>query len=274
MVEKTESFARNFHREDEITCIFANNDLQNISVFAYDTVDSTNTRAKLFAKSCVAGISPAIFISRAQSAGRGTRARTFESPDGAGLYMSLLFPENMLNSDPIYLTSYAALTVSRAISLLSDGKIEPKIKWVNDIVIADKKLAGILTEASLSDSGEKFFIVGIGINLMTANHSNEVLGLMTSLSEHGVEIDTYELAASITRAFFSSLGEFGSPKITEEYKSLSSLISRRVCITGTDCGCVGTAIDIDENRAIVIKLDDGSIKKYFSGDASIRPTGD
>ena len=115
LVEKDEFFARNARREEEIKCYFANNCLQNIEVFAYETVDSTNTRAKLYAKSCGAGLTPAIFISRAQSAGRGTRARTFESPFGAGLYMSVLLPQNMVLGEPTHLTSYTAVAVSRAI---------------------------------------------------------------------------------------------------------------------------------------------------------------
>jgi len=273
-VERWESFARNLLAEENLKRDLANKGLQNISLFAYDTVDSTNTRAKLFASSRVAGISPAIFISRAQSAGRGTRARTFESPEGAGLYMSILLPGSAASKNPQLLTSYTAVAVSRAIFSASGGKIKPRIKWVNDIVLSDRKLGGILTEAAYNDRGERFFIVGIGINLSPAAHSDEVLSLMTTLFECGFKIDAHELLCHIACEFFSSLDTYDSDVITEQYRALSSLIGRRVEISGIDDGCIATAIDIDNNRAIVIRRDDGSIKKYCSGDVSIRPKGE
>lgn len=268
-----QSFVTNAGAEEKIKCLLVNNGLQNIDVFAYDDVDSTSTRAKLFAKNRVAGITPAIFISRAQSAGRGTRARTFESPAGAGLYMSLLFSENMISGDPTHLTSYTAVVAARAIFALSRGKIKPKIKWVNDIVVADKKLGGILTESSFSASGERFFIVGIGINLESAPHSEQVKSLMTTLSECGAKIGAFDLLCEITRSFFASLDMFDKEQITEEYKSLCSIIGRRISISGVTDGCFATAIDIDDDRALVVKCDDGLIKKYYSGDVTIRLKG-
>ena len=274
LVEKDEFFARNARREEEIKCYFANNCLQNIEVFAYETVDSTNTRAKLYAKSCGAGLTPAIFISRAQSAGRGTRARTFESPFGAGLYMSVLLPQNMVSGEPTHLTSYTAVAVSRAIFKESCKKLTPKIKWVNDLVINDKKLGGILTEASFTDLGEGFFIVGIGINLKDGEHTNEVRQLMTSLDECGVSYNETSLTFAIVNEFFTSLEIFDSDFITSEYRALSSLIGRAVTVSGTENAHRATVIDIDNDRAILLQLEDGSIKKYFSGDVTIRPQGD
>ncbi len=273
-MEKSWSFAINAEMQTEINRIFANNGLQNVAVFAYDTVDSTNTRAKLFAKSCGAGLTPAIFISRAQSAGRGTRARSFESPLGAGLYMSILLPAHLVPKNPSHLTSYTAVAVSRAIEGVTGGAVKPLIKWVNDLVVADKKLGGILTEASFTDLGEGFFIVGIGINLKDGEHTNEVRQLMTSLDECGVSYNETSLAFAIVNEFFTSLEIFDSDFITSEYRALSSLIGRAVTVSGTENTCRATVIDIDNDRAILLQLEDGSIKKYFSGDVTIRPKGD
>lgn len=273
-MERSESFARNFCKEEEIKRIFANNSLQNIGVFAYDTVDSTNTRAKLFAKNCDAGVSPAIFISRAQSAGRGTRARTFESPFGAGLYLSILLPKKMIHGEPMHLTSYTAVIVSSAIERITEGKLAPKIKWVNDLVVCDKKLCGILTEAAFCKCEDAFFIVGIGINLKRGEHSPEVRSLMTSFEDLGIEVDEQALLLATVKSFFSSLDKFDSDEITEKYRSLSSLIGRRVNVSAGNDVITATALTIDNDRAIVIRLDDGSIKKYFSGDVSLRPKGE
>ena len=95
--------------------------LQKCAVFEYEITDSTNTRAKLFAKNRGAEEkSPAIFVARGQYAGRGTRGRTFESPVGAGVYISVLVYEKILPSEAQRLTATAAVAVSLCASL---GKI-------------------------------------------------------------------------------------------------------------------------------------------------------
>ena len=272
-MKPTTAFARNLAKEEEISRILANKGLQNIAVFAYDLTDSTNTRAKLFAERSVAGVTPAIFISRAQSAGRGTRARAFESPVG-GLYMSILLPKSTLNGNPQSLTSYCAVIAARACEAATGGKVSPKIKWVNDLVVSDRKLGGILTESAFTDSGERFFIVGIGINLFPAPHSEPVLGLMTTLCDEGASISDTELLSYITAEFFSSLDTFDSDSVTREYVERSSLIGREVEISGTEHSGFATVHSIDYDRAILLKFSDGSIKRYYSGDVSIRPKGD
>ena len=273
-MEKSWSFATNAEMQAEINRIFANNGLQNVAVFTYDTVDSTNTRAKLFAKSCGAGLTPAIFISRAQSAGRGTRARSFESPLGAGLYMSILLPAHLVPENPAHLTSYTAVAVSRAIEGVTCGAVKPLIKWVNDLVVADKKLGGILTEASFCDNGEAFYVVGIGINLCPAPHSDEVSAIMTTLADLGAPVSYTDFLCAVASEFFSSVSEYGSDRVTAEYRALSSLIGRQVILSGTEDGCIATVTDIDNDRAIVLRKDDGTLKKYVSGDVSIRPKGE
>ena len=186
-MEKSWSFTTNAEMQAEINRIFANNGLQNVAVFAYDTVDSTNTRAKLFAKSCGAGLTPAIFISRAQSAGRGTRGRSFESPIDSGLYISFLFYPDLSAVDAAHLTTYAATRVCRAIDRISEGTAEaPRIKWVNDIYIGEKKLSGILTEGAPDEQGNLCYaVVGIGINLKSGALSKFNLRRGTAKSPYG-----------------------------------------------------------------------------------------
>ena len=98
---------------EEILRIFENLRLRKPHIFCYDETDSTNVRARAFAESGEnVGRAPAIFFSRAQSAGRGTRGRTFESPSGGGAYVSLLFYPDRLPSG-VGITAYAAVATAK-----------------------------------------------------------------------------------------------------------------------------------------------------------------
>ena len=205
---------------------FVNVGLQNIRLFEYENTDSTNTRAKLFAKNRPAeDKSPAIFFARAQSAGRGTRGRDFESPADAGAYMSILFYPELFAADSGKITGFSAVCVCRVLHRLMLRTA--KIKWVNDLTVNDKKLAGILTEGAVDENGRlAYAIVGIGINTKKAQHSPEVAARMTSLDEEGINISPRELTDLICEEFFAKIGEIGTDATLNEYRSLSALSDR------------------------------------------------
>ncbi|MBR5903572.1 MAG: biotin--[Clostridia bacterium] len=108
-------------------------------VYVYDCVDSTNTRAKEDKT-----MSLGIICARAQTAGRGRLGRSFHSPDGDGIYMSFLIYPDGSAQDATAMTAYAAVKACRAISRFTDAEV--RIKWVNDLILGGRKLAGILTE--------------------------------------------------------------------------------------------------------------------------------
>ena len=130
----------------------------------FDTVDSTNTvclqRASSGDRSTYAA------VAGGQTRGRGRRGRSFFSPDGTGLYMSILLrPEGLQADQAVRFTTVAAVAVSEAIEDVS-GKTA-SIKWVNDIYVSGRKACGILTEASFNpeDGTLDYAVVGIGINV-------------------------------------------------------------------------------------------------------------
>ena len=131
--------------------------LPEAGVQALDTVDSTNLRLKEAAR---AGrvFPPFLLAAERQTAGRGRLGRRFVSPAG-GLYMSLLLPWQP-GRDPAAITLLSAVSVCRAIE--EETALRPKIKWVNDIFVNERKVCGILAEA-----GDSWVITGIGVNLLT-----------------------------------------------------------------------------------------------------------
>ena len=260
-----------FDLKCRLNSVFESLTLQKPHIFCYDLTDSTNTRAKCFAESGEnVGCAPAIFFSRAQSAGRGTRSRTFESPQDAGAYVSFLFyPERLPGGAGI--TAYAAVAAARAVDSLSGGRLTTRIKWVNDLVINDKKLGGILSESRLNGDGCDYAIVGIGINLRTDGHSPEVTDIMTSLADVGVDTTPHELALALTREFFAHLEEAGEESTLEEYRSRSSIIGREVTLSRSEKSEAVHVIRIDGDGSLIVKDKNGCEHKYNSGDVSIRP---
>lgn len=246
--------------------------LQNAPVFEYEITDSTNTRAKLFANSRAAEErTPAIFVSRAQSAGRGTRGRAFESPLGGGLYLSILIYPELSAPDATGITALAAVGCCRALDKLLGDEVVG-IKWVNDIYSGEKKLAGILTEGAVDTVGrQKYAVIGIGINLCDAEHSDEVREIMTSVEELGFEIDPAELAAEICKQIFELLPTVGTESLRAEYKGRSVILGKQIEIRTCEGIFSEIAVDFDEKLSLVTESSDGKIKKYVSGDVSVRP---
>ena len=245
--------------------------MQNISLFYYQKTDSTNTRAKLFAKSRSAeDKSPAVFLTRAQSAGRGTRGRSFESPEDGGLYLSLLIYPDIHGKDAYLLTCAAAVAVCRAIEKKHTG-IAPRIKWVNDVYVGDKKLCGILTEGECREDGSlRYAVIGIGINIKNAPHSPEVAAIMTSLENEGVIADTPSLAAKVISELLTLVGDKAA--VLDEYRTRSMLIGREVEISSGGAASTECVVGIDDECALLTRGADNTTKRYISGDVKIRPT--
>jgi len=201
------------------------------------TVDSTNTYLKQRANGLP---DRTVVIAKSQTAGKGTRERSFISPEG-GLYMSVL----LKNVVPDLLTVCAGVSVADAIAELDADK-NPKIKWVNDVLINGKKVCGILTEAS---SGN--YIVGIGINI---KHSDKLPDTATAL---GFEMPPEK----ILEKFFYYLDN----DVMDKYRAYSSVLSQRIKFGERE----GIAAAILDNGNLKVKLDSEEIVILNSGEVSI-----
>ena len=129
----------------------------------FKTIDSTNNFAKSLAQ--LGAVHGTTVISEVQTQGRGRMGRSFYSPLGMGIYMSVILRPELSVEHSLLITSCAAVAVAEAIERVAG--IDCKIKWVNDIYAGNKKLCGILTEASVNveQGGLEYAIVGMGINV-------------------------------------------------------------------------------------------------------------
>ena len=242
---------------------------KNLPIIVYKIIDSTNTQAKLSADR--EQYKDAVFVASAQTAGRGRLGRSFISEGGKGLYLSILLGGPFAPDFAVSLTTYMAVIAARCIEKLSDTN--PQIKWVNDIYLGGKKLAGILTEGKADESSEAlgYAVVGIGINLLKQEFDSEVKSIATTLEDEcGKKVDVNTLAAMIVKEFFENIPLTGTTEIAKEYKSRSFLIGERVNVIKPTETYEALVTDITDKCELVLKLDDGKTEILSTGEVSVR----
>ena len=232
-------------------------------ILFYEEIDSTNTRAKEYAKEHK-NSDTVVFIADSQTAGRGRRGRSFVSNKGAGIYISILTYPDEAGFDATSATAKASVSLSRAVEAVSNCDV--KIKWVNDLYLGGKKLAGILTEGEMEKDGKiAYQVVGMGINVYKNAISEEIKDIATSIEgETGIGIDRSKLAAAIIKYHLNYTGDFYN-----EYKSRSFIIGKRVTVMKLTESYEAKVVDIDSDFSLIIERD-GKQERLFSGEISLK----
>lgn len=232
-------------------------------ITALDTVDSTNTRLKELAKAGAPEFT--VLTAEEQTAGRGTAGRTFCSPRGEGLYLSVLLRPRAGLEDLLTLTGWVATAVREGIQAACGAPT--RIKWLNDIYLNGRKLCGILTELPpLQGEGADYVVVGVGVNVTqsAAAFARQGLeGIATSLALEGYAVSREALLAAI----LESLGEMyrAFPRQRADYlaryRAHCLTLGRRVrCADGT----VGRAVGIDDSFALAV-AGEGGVRTVNAG---------
>lgn len=184
-------------------------------IHVFDQVDSTNTVLKAMAAQ--GAPHGTVVAALEQTAGRGTRGRTFSSPPG-GLYLSLLLRPQVELSQLFSLTGWVAVAVREAVEQACGAPAS--IKWLNDIYLNRRKLCGILTELSLlgESSEPDYVVIGVGINLTQDAQTFRALGLngiATSLALEGYPVEPNHMALTLLRCLHTMAQQF--PQAREDY---------------------------------------------------------
>lgn len=243
------------------------------SLLWFDTIDSTNTRAKeLAAQGAPHGT---VLIADQQTGGRGRLGRSFHSPAGTGIYLSLILRPNCAPSDLMHLTCAVAVAACDAVEAVCG--IRPGIKWTNDLVYGRKKLAGILTELGLSPTGTvSYAVIGIGMNCGQgeADFPPELREMAGSLhSVTGAELDRAQVAAALLDALYRMDQALLTDRsgIMDLYRKDCITLGKEISLVKAD-GSVrhGTAMDIDEAGGLMVSFADGTQETVTSGEVSVR----
>lgn len=233
-------------------------------IYHFDSIESTNDKAYQLAEE---GASEGtLVIAEAQSKGRGRMGRKWTSPKSGGIYMSLVLRPDLETDEIPAITLITATAIINAIKKVTG--LEAGMKWPNDILIGGKKVCGILTEIKAQPDMVDFLILGIGINVNTAKGKLPPEGTSIKI-EAGKETSRMELVQNVLieiENVYSKFKRKGFSSLRKECKNFSSVLGRRVKIEEHHRKIEGTAFDIDEKGALIIKDDEGNLKRVFSGD--------
>lgn len=238
----------------------------------FETITSTNDVLKSMAKE--GAEHGTVLIANQQTGGRGRLGRSFLSPSDVGIYMSVLLRPNCVPAELMHLTCAAAQAACSAIEC--SAGISPGIKWTNDIVFQEKKLAGILTEMSLNqDQTVAYAIIGIGINCCQSelDFPEEIRGFAGSLSMvSGKNIDRAAVAAAMVDAFYQMDKMLLSDRdsIMESYCHKCITLGQYISIVRGDDIQHGKALSVRDDGALIVEYDDGHVSAVNSGEVSIR----
>ncbi len=239
------------------------------SVLHYEEVASTQDIARKLARQ--GAEEGTVVIAEKQTGGRGRRGRSWTSPDG-GLYLSIILRPNLEPARAIQLPLVAGVAVARAIKKVTT--LQPKLKWPNDIIIAGKKVGGILTETSTRPGKIDHIVLGIGLNVNTARSlfPEAIRETATSLAEEsGQNVSPLELLQCLFGKFEALYVEFlagGFDKIREQWKAMSNTIGSRVKINSGGAEIEGEALDIDSEGFLLLRKGNKDVERVISGDVS------
>ena len=246
---------------------YLNGNAMRGNIEVYDTIDSTNRRAKaLAAEGAPEGT---LVVARAQEAGHGRFQRAFHSPKDLGAYFSLILRPKWTAERAVLLTALTAVAMARAIERVAP--VEIAIKWVNDLYIGNKKVCGILCEAGMDfESAQMDYVVaGIGVNIARQEFPEAIQSIATSI---GNETD---LPISADRVIAETINELSGMRLNDadavmaEYRARSNVIGRRIRVLRGDDSIPALAVDIDMDGSLIVETAAGR-QTLRSGEISIR----
>ena len=245
---------------------------RHLKLQVFPSISSTNTVLKQLAQEDTPA--PLALVAGEQTAGRGRLGRTFYSPAGTGLYLSLLLRPDLPVTEAVSLTACAAVSAAEALESLSHAPIG--IKWVNDLFLGGKKICGILTEAGLEgETGRmSYVIIGIGVNLRTPEGDfpediRETAGSV--FGETAVPDLRNRLAAGILDRLLRYAEAPSAPAVFEGYRSRSLAPGQQIRILSPGREPESAlALEIERDYALRVRMPDGEERVLRSGEISIR----
>lgn len=246
---------------------------KNNPIYIYDTIDSTNTKARQLALD--GAPDGTIVIACQQTGGRGRLGRNFFSPR-EGIYMSLIIKPTFDLSKSILITSAAAVAVTEAIETVCG--VQAGIKWVNDVYVSGKKVCGILSEGlpNIETGRIDTVIIGIGLNTSLKGFPQELLKTAGAIEG---DYSRSALAAAIAGRTVELASTVENREFIETYKKKSLVLGKTITVykgvyrsnpQQEISGRTARVIDIDENGGLVVLYSDGTGEALKSGEISVR----
>lgn len=238
------------------------------TIHFYDQVESTN----LLAVELAQGDAPegVVVLADQQLSGRGRGSRSWHSPAGVGIYCSVILRPQVEPEKGQLITLMAGVSIAKAIERQTE--LSPRVKWPNDVLINDKKVAGILLEARVSGARIGYAVIGFGINAnngrgdlpedIRANASSLRMELKKTVDRGALVIEIFSELEKLYHNF--QRGDFSV--ILEQWRHYSSTLGQRVRIWRKDKATEGLAFDLTENGGLLVTLAEGKQIVFHAGD--------
>jgi BirA family biotin operon repressor/biotin-[acetyl-CoA-carboxylase] ligase len=238
------------------------------TIHCYDAVESTNLTAIELAQQ--GEPEGTVILADEQLSGRGRGSRSWHSPAGVGIYCSIVLRPKMAPAKAQLITLMAGVSIVKAIALRTG--LSPRVKWPNDIMINDKKVAGILLESRVSGGQIGYSVIGFGINVnngsadlpedIRVNASSLLMELKKPVDRSTLVI---EIFSELERLYHRFQRE-DFPVILEQWRHYSSTLGQRVRIWQKDKATEGIAVDLAEDGGLLVKLEGGKKVVIHAGD--------
>lgn len=236
-------------------------------ILVYNSTSSTNDIAIEYAKN--KKNNGLVIFSEEQIAGRGRMGTKWISGQADSILCSIVLTESKCNAELLCLTM--AVAVAEAVGKV--GSSEAKIKWPNDIILNGKKVAGILLESELNNSGNTY-IVGIGINCHQSKESFpvELQSFATSIDiESRTKCDRISLSKRLLTSIDHWLETAGknSKDVTQQWRKLSIHLSHRTTLIFNGTKFTGNCTGIDPEKGLILQLDTGGVRMFDAAHTTI-----
>ncbi len=234
----------------------------------FPEIESTNRFA--FKRAQEGGEEGEVVIAETQTQGKGRMGRSWFSPPGLSLYLSVILKPKLPPASTPQITLVAAVALAETVQDFLQAP--PAIKWPNDIMVGGRKLAGILTESSCDSERVHFVVVGIGVNLnlpaeLLPEAIRERATSLLILTQTQVDRTSFasQLIQSLDRCY-GELGDKGFPWIARRWESFFDLRGRRIEVGMAEERLSGIARGIDADGALILEEDSGALRRIIAGE--------
>jgi len=241
------------------------------TLWCYRETDSTNDIA--IDRAAEGALEGAVVLAEAQRRGRGRFQRKWLSPPGANVLASVILRPEVHPSLVSQLVITAAVAVAEALRAQHD--LDAQIKWPNDVHVGGRKIAGILAELSAEAEQTNHVVIGIGLNV-NMTRSELPRAVRSTATSVQIELDRAvsrldvlaELLAQIEK-WYERWRRDGFAPVKARWTELSSSVGRRVEVVSGATKLTGLVADLDDDGALLLRLDSGLIRKAASGDMTV-----
>jgi BirA family biotin operon repressor/biotin-[acetyl-CoA-carboxylase] ligase len=240
------------------------------SILRYDGVSSTNDVARELA---AAGAGEGVcVIARAQTAGRGRQGRSWSSPPGEGLYLSLILRPQIKAADSAIVTLAAAVGVAETFKL--DFEVPVDIKWPNDVLASGRKICGILVESAIQNDQLQYAVMGIGVNIAQQSFPDHLAVNATSLlleTRRRIEPEDFAQPMLERLEYWYRTAMTHPDQVIERWEELSSYARGRLVGVESPQGSIeGITRGLTSRGTLILEMGNGAIHEVVAGEVSLR----